>query len=331
MVRKMTQDGRNPCFHLTIAAFVLIGIIIYFNWNTLFSSDDVRDTALQIRAPTLLAKYDQELQNQRRSLAATALGAGLSVSLALASASGYFLKVTCTGAAVTTVFGNIAGVGACLSSIAVFLVTTAIVGGLGANGVQSMNSRDESDNRYVYHDKYDVHLDRHGLVYEDHSIFNQTLASALSSLGVSNLVVFDHQHGSGKVIHTIQYTDKWGDHASFHADNDINSFLHTLAYDWLSNNSTGDVSLHKRGVNADVSLSTYTKGDAYSQFEAEEEGNAEEDEKAGDGNKRIEDYFSNQPSNKYCLQAVADGKHFMKGEVFFDGLGSSAGTCQNNI
>ncbi|CCE86253.1 Piso0_005920 [Millerozyma farinosa CBS 7064] len=330
MVRKMTQDSKNPCFHLTIAAFVLIGIILYFNWDTLFSSDDVRNTALQIRAPTLLAKYDQELQNQRRSLAATALGAGLSVSMALASTSGYFTKVTCSGAAVTTVFGNIAGAGACLSSIAVFLITTAITGALGANGVQSMTSRDESDKRYVYHDKYDVHLDRHGSVYEDHSIFNKTLASALSNVGVSNLTVFDHQHGSGIVIHTIHYTDKWGDHASFHANNDINSFLHTLAYDWLSNNSTEDASLHKRGISADVSSSTYTKGDAYSQFEAEEEGDAEEDEKAGDGNNSIENYLSDSPSNKYCIQTIAGGTHFMKGEVFFDGSGSSAGICQNN-
>lgn len=63
-------------------------------------------------------------------------GTGILVSSGMAVGAGYVAKVTCSGNVLSTRFGNIVGVGVCISSVAVFLITGSIASGLTFDRIQ---------------------------------------------------------------------------------------------------------------------------------------------------------------------------------------------------
>lgn len=310
-------------FFVVILILLSLGyLVIWLNSEDLiYQEEEISRRELDIYVPE---RFELMSPMNRRSLKTFGLGAGLFISTTVAGTAGYVAKVTCGGGVLASVFGPLTGVGVCIASAAVFLISGAIAAGLTANGVEGVGNaaRDETHGRYS-HQKIlgaDVLHDTIGTPAEQHLSFAAFDFDGLQ-VGISNITVYDSII-SNQTIHTVSYSFGNITYLGLMFDGSIDNYFN----DMLQTESTA---VDKRDTNENKA--TFAVGSKYSQTEAQEEGNAREDKKAGDRVDALSKYFDNKPRTSYCLQMSNGKETFMKGEFHTTGGKGMNKQCLKDI
>lgn len=270
------------------------------------------------------------------------LGGIWGITVSLASVSGKVAYVVCKTGTLTTVYGNIAGSGACLAAAGLWLVSTFVAAGLTAAGV--VTTRDLPDSVYsrgsndifedgnfdgIYHFDMTRHIDNLmesvGLTKRDSNfeVLSWTRVSNLTDYPINDIAQYppsaSPEGWMPQIIHRLDNITQ------------ISIVMQGTEEDLMLSLVHGSVPLTKRGKTWDLNYATFGAKYLNSNLEHAEAADAYHDEYNKKNNlpKLMESFFSSHRHNRYCMSGMDKNgdRTVVRGEMVIDNKVKPSSKC----